>query len=85
MMLGDEEFYTLVDENNCPVYTHQGMDGHFSQAHTLGDMLTFTKKIGWSQMMYICRQSHALAARDPKRIKVFPAKVTMELKKIMIE
>lgn len=81
----DEELYTLVDENNCPVYTMGGLDGHFAKAETFGDMLTFTKEMGWSQMMQTCRWSHSIAARQPDRIKVFPAKVTMELKRIMIE
>lgn len=83
MLRGNEEVYTLVDEQGRPVYTDTGMDGHFVLAESFGSMLTFTKKIGWSQMMEMARwsQSHC----EGNRIKVFPAKVTLTIEKIPIE
>ncbi len=82
-MQNGEQLYTLVNEKGEPVYTELGMDGFFNVADSPERMQTFTKKIGWSQMMELAKwsQSHC----DNGRIKVFPAKVTMQIEKIPIE
>ena len=83
MLRGNEELYTLVNEQGHPVYTNTGMDGHFSVCESFGDMMTFTKKIGWSQMMQLAKWSQTCVGEG--RIKVFPAKVTFGIEKIPVE
>lgn len=75
-----EEIFTLVDENGNPVYTDLGMDGKFETCFTLGDMLTFTRTHGWSQMMEMARWS-----KGEGRTRVFPARVTLKIEKIPVE
>ena len=79
-MQNNEQLYTLVDNKNRPVYTAMGMDGHFALCDTLGDMMTFTKKHGYSQMMELARWSQMNG-----RIPVFPARVNLIISKIGIE
>lgn len=83
MLINNEELYTLVDGDNHPVYTYEGMDGHFRKCGSFGDMMSFSKRVGWSQMMELARwsQSHC----KPPRIKVFPAKITLGVERIEIE
>lgn len=82
-MQNNEQLYTLVDNKNRPVYTDMGMDGHFALCDTLGSMMTFTKKHGYSQMMELARwsQDH----NQNGRMAVFPARVNLIISKIGIE
>lgn len=80
MLQGTEELYTLVDEDNHPVYTDAGMDGHFVLAESFGSMLTFTKKIGWGQMMEMASWSHK--HHENGRKKVYPAKITLTVERL---
>jgi len=77
------EIFTLVDEQGNPVYTDLGMDGHFVKCTTLGDMLTFTREIGWSQMHRLAEWSEK--HRDNDRIVVYPARVVLKIEKISVE
>jgi hypothetical protein len=80
-----EEMYTLVDSDGRPVYSDAGMDGNFSVCTTLGDMMTFTRKMGWSQMHDMASWSQKAAQRESYRIPVFPAKVNISFEKIQTE
>lgn len=79
----DDNLYTLVDENGNPVYTDDSMDGHFEKATCFEDMLTFSKEIGYSQMMALAAWSHANCYGN--RIKVFPAKVKINFEIVGID
>ncbi len=81
-MLNQEAIYTLVDDQNRPVYTDDGMDGHFALCSSLADMMTFSKAVGWSQMMHLVEWSHAHTENG--RIKVYPVKVNMIFEKVNI-
>ena len=79
----NQNLYTLVDKNGNPVYTTTGTDGHFAKCASFGDMMTFTKCMGWSQMMALAQWSQSHAGNG--RMKVYPAKMTISIEKIPIE
>lgn len=81
----DQDVYTLVDQTGKPVYTGKHTDGYFKHCATFEDMHMFTKKMRWSEMMWMANLAQKQHAANPECLPAYPAKVEMSIKIIPTE